>query len=129
MDIYFTCVNVRSTSPAIVFFLIGEVYCLSHLTQSIPALRGTTKALKCKRSAREINRGERPKVEYVSMTDSRTIRVSAHDFTGRGNRAGIAANCAGRIEAREYAFRGPYKTVGNAESAGEAAGRVGTDKS
>jgi len=60
----------------------------------------------CKDSSREINRGERPMVEYVSVTVSSIIRVRAGDFAGRANGAGIAADCAGWIEACEDAFLG-----------------------
>jgi hypothetical protein len=70
---------------------------------------GITPSNERKRSPREINRGELPKVEYVSMTVSRIIREKTNDFTGRVNSAGAAADCARWIEACEDAVRGPYK--------------------
>ena len=90
---------------------------------------GVIPSSKRERSAGEINGGERPVVQQVSVGHSTAIPVSTDDRTGRVNRAGSAADGSGRIEAGESAFLGDYKAVVSARVAGTAAGRVGTVKS
>jgi hypothetical protein len=65
---------------------------------------GVTRSSERRYSARQINRGEPPMGQQVSVTHSTAIRVRTDDCARWVHRAGTAADCTGRIEICEDAL-------------------------